>query len=280
VLGTANLGAAYGITNRREYNLKLAESVMKHALSRGIFTFDTASEYGDAEELIGATINSKNYHEIITKVPARDSYTYEYVSRCLQLSLDKLKLDKVYGLMFHDPEVYKKSEIREISKRLLDSGKIEHLGFSAYAMEALIDAKENNPSWTIFQVPENILDRRLFNSLELAEMARAKNIFYVRSIFLQGLLVSKQTELPKKFQKYTQIFRELHLAAERLGGNSLDLCISYASSISWSSGLIVAANSPAQLDEILDFRFLKTDFDHLETLPEQILDPRRWSELK
>ena len=280
VLGTANLGAAYGINNQEKYDEGLSRNVISHALTRGILMFDTAAEYGKAEELLGATIKSGANHEIVTKIPSRESYTYEYVSKCLQFSLDKLKQKRIYGLMFHDPEIHKKNEIREISKRLLDSGKIEHLGFSAYSLDALIVAKQKNPTWTIFQVPENILDRRLINSNELAEMASSKNLIYVRSIFLQGLLLSGSTELPIKFKQYENAFRELHVVAEKLGVNSLDLCVSYASSISWSSGIVIAAASTVQLDEILDFRFFKTDFDQFAKLPDHILDPRRWNELK
>lgn len=278
VLGTANLGAPYGITNQEKYNSKLARSVLKHALSRGINSFDTAAGYGNAEQLIGSTLNSYENIEIVTKIPARESYTFEYVSRKLQLSLKNLRVNKIYGLMFHDPDIHKKNEIVEISKRILETGTVEHLGFSAYSIDELLKAKEANPCWTIFQVPENILDQRLINSTELADMARAENIFHVRSIFLQGLLLSRPNELPRKFLKYDQIFRELHLEAARLGGNSLDLCVSYASSITWSAGVIVAAASPTQLDEILNFKFLRTEFDLLGTLPEEILDPRRWGD--
>jgi aryl-alcohol dehydrogenase-like predicted oxidoreductase len=182
--------------------------------------------------------------------------------------------------MFHDPDIHKRKEIQEISNRLLETGLIEHIGFSAYSLDALLNAKEQNPSWTIFQVPENILDRRLINSTELSEMAKAKNIIYVRSTFLQGLLLSSSLDIPNKFKKYKQVFHELHVCAEQNGVNPLDLCLSYSFSISWSAGVVVAAATIDQLDEILDFRFLNLDFDKLEKLPEQILDPRRWSELK
>ncbi len=280
VLGTANLGSTYGINNPKQFSEERSRSVINHAIRHGINTFDTAAEYGSAEELIGASVNSIANPRIVTKIPSQKSYTYEYVSKCLQFSLNKLKQKKIYGLMFHDPEIHKKNEIREISKRLLDSGKIEHLGFSAYSLDALLVAKQKNPTWTIFQVPENILDRRLINSIELAEMASSKNLIYVRSIFLQGLLLSGPTELPIKFKQQENAIRELHVVAEKLGVNSLDLCVSYASSISWSSGIVIAAASTVQLDEILDFRFLKTDFNQFAQLPDHILDPRRWNEVK
>lgn len=279
VLGTANLGSKYGINNSEEFSLEASRNVLSHGIRRGINTFDTAAEYGIAEELIGTTIKSSAEVQIITKIPTRSTYSYEFVSKCLEQSLDRLKQNRIYGLMFHDPDIYKKNEIQDISKRLLDSGRVEHLGFSAYSLEALLDAKNRNPNWSIFQVPENILDRRLVNSLEMVELARARNILIVRSVFLQGLLLSLPSEIPEKFKNHQEIFRELHLVAESLGVKPIDLCISYSLSIPWSSGVIIAANSIFQLNEILDFRFLRTDFNLLERLPEQVLDPRRWSEL-
>jgi aryl-alcohol dehydrogenase-like predicted oxidoreductase len=280
ILGTANLGAEYGVTNPRKYNQEISRQVLSHALSRGIDTFDTASEYGVAEELLGKLLSPSGKSRIITKIPSRESYSYAYVSECLESSLMKLKQKNIYGLLFHDPEIHKKREVNEISKRLLDTGKIDHIGFSGYELNAILDAKEMNPNWTIFQVPENILDRRLINSKELAELAEGGNIFFVRSIFLQGLLLTKSSNLPEEFNSYQKIFQELQLLAESKNVTPLDLCISYASKIPWSSGLIVAAASIKQLDEILEFKSLEIEEDKLQGLPEIVLDPRSWSKLK
>ena len=279
ILGTANLGFMYGVNNTKQYSRELSKNVLQYALSRGITTVDTAAEYGNAEELIGETINSFADSKIITKIPSRESYTYEYVSTCLDSSLVKLRRSYIHGLMFHDPDIHMKREITEISKRLLGSGKVEHIGFSAYSIDAVQDAKTMNPDWTIFQVPENILDRRLYDSNELVEMVNSGNFLFVRSIFLQGLLLLDSNELPDRFRKYRGIFRSLQLLAENLGVSALDLCLSYASKISWSSGSIVAADSIRQLDQILDFTRVETEFEKLERLPGIVLDTRRWDEL-
>lgn len=279
VLGTANLGFDYGITNSKQYSQQISRNILRHAASRGINTFDTAAEYGKAEQLLGLTIGSNINSRIITKIPTRESYTYEYVLQSLESSLEKLKQKKIFGLMFHDPEIHKKKELREISKKLLNTGKIDHLGFSAYELDSVLTAKGMNPEWTIFQVPENILDRRLINSSELVEMANAGNYFYVRSVFLQGLLLKNANELPEKFKKYKNIFGGLQMMADDLGVRSLDLCLSYISEIAWSSGNIIAAASLLQLDEILDSKILKMKFDNLESLPKCVLDPRYWGEI-
>lgn len=280
VLGTANLGTTYGINNPDIYDRNISEGIIKHAIFRGVNTFDTANEYGIAEILIGESISSSDSFRVITKVPTRETYTYEYVKECLVDSLRKLQQKKIYGLMFHDPEIHKKNEIQEISKKLLDLEQIEHIGFSAYELEPVLEAKEKNPNWNIFQVPENILDQRLNKSTELVELARANNSIFVRSIFLQGLILLKPDDLPQKFQKYLKVFHALQNVGEKTGMSILDLCLSYSATIPWSSGSIVAASSIEQLNQILDYNFLDLDFDNIDRLPDEVLDPRRWRELE
>jgi aryl-alcohol dehydrogenase-like predicted oxidoreductase len=279
VLGTANLGTTYGINNPDTYDRNTSEGILKHAIARGINTFDTAAEYGLAEILIGESSRTNDNLNVITKVPTRESYTYEYVRNCLEDSLHKLQQNGIYGLMFHDPDIHKKKEIQEISKKLLGSEKLEHIGFSAYELDAVLRAKDKNPNWTIFQIPENILDQRLNKSTELVDLANDNNSLFIRSIFLQGLILLKPNDLPYKFQKFGNIFHELQLAGDQMGMSVLDLCLSYASSITWSSGTIVSAASTAQLDQILDYKFVEMDFDKFARLPDDVLDPRRWGEI-
>lgn len=279
ILGTANLGMKYGISNQGKLSEGDSQKIIIHALSRGIKTFDTAAQYGVAEELLGTVTCSSPGVKVITKIPSRERYTFEYVSACLESSLIKLKQEKIYGLIFHDPDIHTKDEIGDISKRLLELGKIEHLGFSGYTHDAVLTAKEKNPIWTIFEVPENILDGRLKNSKEISELAASDNLFFIRSVFLQGLLLMRTESMPTKFLEYKKIFDQLNDLAVRLDVTVLDLCLSYISKIQWSSGNIIAAASTTQLDEILDYNEIREEFDFLQKLPNQVLDPRQWDNL-
>lgn len=279
VLGTANLGTKYGISNSIEFDRKNSLEVLNHAIERGVRIYDTAPEYGLAEELLGLTLTKHRYTQIITKIPTREKYTFEYVSKCLDYSLSRLNQKKIFGIMFHDPEIYVKKEIREISKKILHSGKIDHIGFSAYSQESVLRTKEMNPNWTLFQVPENILDRRLKYSTEIANLARSNNIFFIRSVFLQGLLLMKHQFLPTKFQVFSKQIEAIQNLALHFGVTAVDLCLSYANEISWSSGSVIGAATISQLDEILDYTHIDYDFTALEQLPEIVLDPRAWGEL-
>ena len=276
LLGTANLGNKYGISNTDNFEPDIAISILNYAHSCGIEMFDTAPTYGIAERLIGQAIKPKENIKIFTKVPTKTTYTYEDVLASLNSSLHNLNQAQLHGLMFHDPEIHRKSGIREISKRLLDSGKVEKIGFSGYSLEPILASKAMYPEWSIFQVPENILDRRLYHSKELLEMSEAKNQFFVRSVFLQGLLLMRPDSLPSKFQPYRNLLENLSSIARIMSVNVLDLCLSYSARIPWSSGTIIAAASKYQLENILNYRDVDLDLDQLECLPVRVLDPRRW----
>lgn len=280
ILGTANLGSSYGITNTVNYDPSNALEIINYAVSRGIDTFDTAAEYGEAERLLGITHKSSKPANLITKIPKLDSYTFESVFHYLNQSMDRMGITFLFGLLFHDPLIHERREIYEISERILDTGIVKRIGFSAYSLESLLTAKNNNPHWTIFQIPENILDRRLTNSTELLDLFNTGNIIHVRSIFLQGLLLTNSQELPLKFMQYRQVFAQIESLAHKVGVTPLDICLSYAANIPWSSGSIIAAATVAQLDAIINFQHVDFEFSNLQSLPEAVLDPRRWSDIE
>ena len=73
VLGTAQLGSDYGIVNKEgKPTEKDAFRIMKYAIEKGIFYFDTAYCYGNSEIIIGKFLNfyndCKNKINIITKM--------------------------------------------------------------------------------------------------------------------------------------------------------------------------------------------------------------------
>ena len=73
-LGTAQLGLKYGISNKiGKPNLNLIDKILKTATQNNIFSFDTAPDYGNSEEILGNYFNeNKNNFEptIVTKIPS------------------------------------------------------------------------------------------------------------------------------------------------------------------------------------------------------------------
>lgn len=277
ILGTANLGTQYGVANEFRFNPKESKSIIESAIAYGIKSFDTAPDYGLAEELLGHCSSKNADLNIFTKIPKMEKYSLDLILDKLNESLKTLRRESIYGIYFHEPEIYRIFGIKNICEQILATGKVKHIGVSVYSEKELCDAKEEVPSMDIFQIPENILDQRLVNSNRLLDLKRNGTQIYVRSVFLQGLLLMPVQDIPSAFKTYTPQLENLKLAAENAGVSPLDLCLSYANSLEWSSGTLIAVATQAQLRVLMDYKFIEIDSLQISTLPESILDPRKWS---
>ena len=100
ILGTAQLGMNYGITNKNgKLNSIESKKFLKKALSFGIKTLDTAQNYGDAENLIGQNKSFCNQFQINTKIEFSKEELNSFIplnsmSKKLDLSLARMKTKK------------------------------------------------------------------------------------------------------------------------------------------------------------------------------------------
>jgi len=141
-LGTANLGTQYGVMNGEKYDSRKSRQILLSAIDLGIHSFDTAPDYGSAEELLGEVLGEMTSHEIFTKIPKMNDYTIEKVLKSCQDSMLKLKSEKLSGVLFHDPNAYKVKALVSISNEILSRGITNKIGFSAYTKEELIEGKK------------------------------------------------------------------------------------------------------------------------------------------
>ena len=279
VLGSANLGMKYGIANDSKPTRNLSREIMAEAIRNGVIKFDTAPDYGDAEDILGESLRDLPSAQVITKISLTQQDNFEAIVQSMRISLEKTKQKKLYGLLFHDPEIAKSQHFQSLVCRLLDTGMVEKLGISGYSEVDILRAKEKCDELSLFQVPENILDRRLSGSDGLQEIARAGGEIHVRSIFLQGMLLMDPSKIRETLRPWEQAISDLNKFASSLGVSVIDLCISYVKSLKWSSGTLIAASSTSNLLAVIQSNCsVKCDFSYLPQLPERLIDPRRWNE--
>ena len=68
ILGCAQLGFKYGITNSKKMSRDEAKKIMFFCDKIGINNFDTASSYGESEKIIGKFLKVDNKKKIDTKI--------------------------------------------------------------------------------------------------------------------------------------------------------------------------------------------------------------------
>jgi len=287
-VGTVQFGLNYGISNKEgKTPFEEVVKIMKYAESVGIEILDTAAAYGESEKVIGeATKNHKKF-KIITKIPPFQSdkisdKEVQQLETIIQNSLNKLKRDKVYGIMFHNVnDLFKKNGERLYYKliELKSMNLVEKIGFSVYDGEE-IDRLCELFSFDIIQLPINVLDQRLLKSGHLAKLKEVGVEVYARSIFLQGLLLMDLENVPKYFETIIPLLREYHEMLHKNDMTLLDGAIDFVKSISEIDYFVVGVNNLEQLIEIKrSYEYGKSgkfDYSRFACTNDKYIDPRRW----
>lgn len=277
ILGTANLGFKYGITNNEQYSVSNSKRILKLASKKGIAGFDTAPDYGISEELLGNESSVTSNLRIITKIPARTEMTITAVLESLKISLKRLNRDSVTSVLFHDSQAYKSKNFKKIVTELAQSGLTKTVGVSVYSAEEIYRSLDASDKLCSFQIPENLLDRSLAKNQRLIDLKKEGKVLTVRSIFLQGTLLLKSENLPSNLKSYSNIFDSIQEMCDKNNVSRLELCLSYAYSLEWATEIIFSAATSSQLRSILKTDISILDFSSLAKLPKPILDPRTWS---
>jgi aryl-alcohol dehydrogenase-like predicted oxidoreductase len=282
IVGTANFGNLYGIANRGKLlSFEESKSIVNWAQENEINHFDSALAYGNAEEILSKHLNQSLAPEVDTKLDTNSCQSSASIIDAASKSRDRLGVDSLSTLYLHDEELLQSSSQPEVSdglREVLNLGIAKQIGVSVYSEAAVIACKKVLPELTVFQVPENICDRRLIDSTHIKGLADKGNSFMVRSIFLQGLLLMDAMSVPSELHLVQPQLQRLNEIANKQKVKVMDLCLAYAYSISWASGIVIGVASLAQLKEIftspasLPENWAST----IKTLPSELLDPRKW----
>lgn len=199
-LGTVQFGMHYGIHNAlgRQPTDEEVFSILDAALSYGICEYDTARAYGTAEAVLGRYgLAQKSVNGEIVRITSKlcpdTAGDEEGVLAEIRESLRYLHAEHIHCYMLHRAADMEFPAIMAGLARAKDEGLIESVGVSIYDPEDALRAIQNSQI-EIIQVPYNALDQRL-DMVGFFEQARTRGQrIYVRSVFLQGLLLMSPKE--------------------------------------------------------------------------------------
>lgn len=298
-LGTVQLGMPYGIANQQgQPNEEMAGRILTAALDGGITCLDTASVYGNAEQVLGnyfkgqqsrlATIISKLFLNIQshTTLSELEAQIEENVSS----SMERLQTNCVPAMLLHRPNVlgHFGDKVTALLQKQVKRGNIGKIGASLLSFEA----REFSENWQelqddfyeIVQVPMNVMDRRMFVNGTFDLLRNSKKQLFVRSIYLQGLFFIKPTELKDHLKAAEPWLTLLHTFAEHEGMSVPELAFSYIHHMPGIASIVFGAETPEQVKE--NIALLQTPAISEKTLtgmaqvfsnvPDNVITPSMW----
>uniref|UniRef100_A0A6M3JUW0 Putative aldo-keto reductase family protein n=1 Tax=viral metagenome TaxID=1070528 RepID=A0A6M3JUW0_9ZZZZ len=288
VLGTAALGFPYGVCNKvGKLSQRKVTDIIEKAWGCGIREFDTAQAYQDSEKFLGQAFKDlgiRNQVKVITKfTPQIDPTCIPEMVESLDNSLSLLGLDQLEGVLFHreyDLDILG-DRVVEIFIALKSFLQVKKIGVSVYHPEYAIQAL-NIKEIDIVQFPGNVFDRR-FERLGVFRLAEKKGKqIYLRNILLQGMLLADPNNLsPNMGFMRTEISKLISMATY-CGLTRLELAINYLKTLFPEAKLILGAETPEQIQEIVA-AFEKPCFvkmiwvrDIFNGVSDRVLIPKLW----
>lgn len=239
-LGSVQFGIPYGVSNNGGQTSPVeVKKILNYSKKSGITVIDTASAYGNAEEVLGE--NDLNNFKVISKfIPSEESNS---IGLQLYKSLSNLKIDSLYGYLAHRPlDLIKNQNQWEELLVLKQEKKINKIGFSLNEPRELELLFQKGMIPDLIQVPYNYFDNR-FKDILLDLKANGCEI-HTRSAFLQGLFFTEVKKLPSFFDEVKTEISELQVNFDNTLSGAL---LKYVLSLNFVDVVIMGVENEKQL---------------------------------
>jgi len=279
VLGTANFGDNYGISNKLRLSTEEVDEILNWASGK-IEELDTAEDYKGSHKAISK--HAKNF-KITTKINLNQLESIKdlapkVINICKEIGIEKI--ERVLLRPHAADSNFTLDAIKELEKLQL-MGSIASLGLTIYEtkeMDYFIGVLDFPIT---FQVPLNLLNRSFQEQITSNPIRYQEFNFYVRSVFLQGLILMNPEDVPHHLTEAIESIRCLSDKLTKLGLSTLEATFAFVRNQNWATGAVVGVTNLNELKtnfhafeekKEIDWSFLQD----LPYPPARILDPRRW----
>lgn len=257
-LGTAQFGLPYGIANvKGQPQYDEVVRILEAAIEGGVNCFDTAAAYGSSEEVLARALTELGVLDKVTVVTKVMPLTEEEladpalgeaaVRESIETSRRRLGLDCLPLVLFHR-ETDAAKYLHTLCK-LRDRGWIRHVGISCG--NAPEGARELSADEQVeaLQIPANILDQRHSRAGNIKQAARHGKVVFVRSVYLQGLIVMPEEDIPEHLREIVPVRRAMAEISRRYDIELPELAMRYILSVPGVASIVSGVDSVEQLNE-------------------------------
>lgn len=260
VLGTAQFGLDYGITNARgRVPQTETAQLLEQAWAGGVRVLDTARAYGDSEVVLGSLVppSGRDWRVITKTLPLRsnriDASSLAAVDAAFAESLARLGASHVDALLVHHAQdllVPGGEQLYAWLKQRQDRGFARRIGASVYDGQE-VAALLGRYALDVVQLPSSIADQRLLRDGSVARLQDGGVEIHVRSLFLQGVLIGPAAFSVERFAAQAQWLADFHQECARRGITPQQACFGYFRHQPQFAAAVVGVSSPRELNELL-----------------------------
>ena len=283
-LGTANFGLPYGVSNESgQISADSVADILQFAMQVGISCLDTAIAYGDSQKVLGS-IGLRDWR-VISKISSLEPDCKDisgYVGRQIEKMFEDLQVKSIDTVLVHNAQDLIGQNGDQIFlelQKIMQNSLINKIGVSIYNPGDIATISSRYPV-DVVQAPLNILDNRIESSGWLWQLSELEVEVHARSIFLQGLLVSRQLQKTALFKQWCETFKRWNDFSDASGRSDLANCVGHVKSFDQVSQIVVGVDSATQLCEIVDaFSSPAQKVDGLEfEVDQKLIDPSMWGQ--
>lgn len=247
------MGMSYGVNNHvGQPSFEEAHAIVSEAWQAGVKEFDTAQAYGTSEKILGRvfdTLGISGQAKVLTKLdPSLDVSDPAALDAGLERSLGHLKQHKLAAFMLHHEK-----QLDDWDKGLGEwlvsrkgQGKFEQIGVSVYSPLKALEALANH-AVDLVQVPSNMLDRRFEKAGVFNQAKTLGKKIYIRSIFLQGLILMEEEALSPSMSFAGGVIRKIGTLAKKMGLSRAELAFVYVNTRWPQAKIVIGVETAEQL---------------------------------
>ena len=284
VIGSAQFGLKYGVRNKNtEISQSGVNDILRLAYNKNINEIDTAFNYGNSHKKIINFLKKEKRKKFIitTKINIKELKLLSKVDLKKKILNFKSNFSGKceVNLLCHNQEILHDKN-KKILIKFFDFKKkklVKKIGVSVYDSKYILKGLNCNYI-DIVEAPGNILDQRLISSKFLKRKKNIEKKIYLRSIFLQGILLTnpktiKNIKLKSKINVLNQLSKKLKM-------KKTNLCVNFALQIIKPKKIIFGIDNLKQLNKFIKIKYKKlnnsNDFKKLLIRDKKIIDPRKW----
>ena len=259
-LGTVQFGLDYGIKGQKRPEIGDSVRILDYATQNGVTGLDTASTYGSAEEIVGKFLRKKTIARdklfivsklapnALKKTQAKDYY--KTIKDNLTTTLYRLGLAYLDSYILHNSKSVFDDEIMEALYRFQKEGYARKTGVSIYEVaEAKKCIERQNAEF--MQLPYSILDQRMLNE-DIFEMAASANTqIHSRSVFVQGLILMNEKEVPAFLRKAKPMLKKFDKLCQQHNISRAQVAVQFVKQQQAISHLVFGVDNLEQLKKFI-----------------------------